>query len=320
MKNSLKTHILTFLTGMGIGTANVIPGVSGATIAVITGVFERLIFAIKSCDLTAIKHLINGRFKAFAQHIDLAFLAPLMLGVLIAILSLAKLLEYLFQEYPVYIWAYFFGLILPSVYYVGKTVTKWSPTNIILGLTGAAFAVSLAFLNSAVENSNPLYVFLCGMIAICSMILPGVSGSFVLILMGNYKLIVMEAINNRDMTLLLPFMAGCGIGLVAFSHLLSWILKRFKNQTIATLTGFVLGSLATIWPWKSEIPMQDELGNHILKNGEPIVTGYRYFIPDTFSSEVLMAIAFIGLGIACIWATEHFASQSNKSKELPSFS
>jgi putative membrane protein len=315
MNETLKKQLITFMNGMGIGTANVIPGVSGATIAVITGVFERLINAIKSCDITAAKHLFSGRFKAFSKHIDLAFLAPLMLGVVVAILSLARLLEYLFSDYPVYIWSYFFGLILPSVYYVGRTVTKWTPTNIILGIGGTAFAISLAFLHSAVENSHPLYVFLCGMVAICSMILPGVSGSFVLILMGNYRLIVMEAINNRDMALLLPFLVGCGIGLVAFSHLLSWILKRFKNQTIATLTGFVLGSLATIWPWKSEIHMQDELGNQILKDGEPIISGYQSFMPDSLSSEVLIALAFMGLGIASIWIIERMASKSPASEE-----
>ena len=315
MKEILKTQCITFLNGMGIGTANVIPGVSGATIAIITGVFERLINAVKSCDVTAAKHLFSGRFKAFSKHIDLAFLAPLLLGVVAAIASLAKVLEYLFSDYPVYIWSYFFGLILPSVYYVGKTVTKWTPTNMILGIAGTAFAMSFLFLNSAVENSHPAYVFLCGMVAICSMILPGVSGSFVLILMGNYKLIVMEAINNRDMALLLPFVAGCAIGLVAFSHLLSWILKRFKDQTIATLTGFVLGSLATIWPWKSEIHMQDALGNEILKDGEPVISGYQPFMPDHVSSEVLIALAFVGLGIASIWITEHMAGKMHASKE-----
>ncbi len=298
------------MDGMGIGTANVIPGVSGATIAVITGVFERLINAIKSCDVTAARHLFSGRARAFAKHIDLAFLAPLMLGVVVAILSLARLLEYLFEAHPVYIWAYFFGLILPSVAYVGRTVTRWTPTNIALGIGGTAFAVSLSFLHSAVENAHPMYVFLCGMVAICSMILPGISGSFVLILMGNYRLIVMEAVNNRDMVLLLPFLAGCGVGLVAFSHLLSWILKRCRNQTIATLTGFVLGSLATIWPWKYEIHMQDELGNRILKNGEPIISGYQRFLPDSLSSDVLIALGFIALGIASIWITEYLASKS----------
>jgi putative membrane protein len=317
MNNTLKTHIITLIKGMGIGTANVIPGVSGATIAIITGVFERLINAIKSFDMTAAKHLFSGHFMEFAKHTDFSFLGPLMIGVLLAILSLAKLLDYLFREHPTYILAYFFGLILASVYYVGRTVTKWPPTNIMLGIAGTAFAVSLTFLNSAVENSHPLYVFLCGTVAICSMILPGVSGSFMLMLMGNYKLIVMEAINNRDIILLLPFLAGCCIGLVAFSHLLSWILKRFRNQTIATLTGFVLGSLATIWPWKTPLYMLDELNNRVLKDGEYVISGYQRFIPDSISPEVLVALGFIVLGIASIWITEHMASKSNPS-EVPS--
>ena len=298
------------LKGAGIGTANVIPGVSGATIAVITGIFERLINAIKSFDITAIKLLCQGKFKAFAQHTDLSFLTPVMIGVLGAILSLAKLLDYLFAVYPVYVWAYFFGLILPSVYYVGKTVNKWTVTNVALFLAGTAFAVSLTFFNSAVENSNPLYVFLCGVIAICSMILPGISGSFILILMGNYKLIVLEAINNRDLVLLLPFMAGCGVGLIAFSHLMSWILKQFKDQTIATLTGFVLGSLATIWPWKTEQHMVDALGQPLLKEGEPVISGYQFSLPEAFNSETIIALIIIGVGIASICITEYIASNT----------
>jgi putative membrane protein len=314
MKETLKTQLVTFMNGMGIGTANVIPGVSGATIAIITGVFERLINAIKCCDITAAKYLFSGRFKAFAKHSDLAFLAPLMLGVVVAILSLARLLEYLFEAYPVYIWSYFFGLILASVYFVGRTVKKWTLVNMALCLGGVAFAAGLTYANPAVENPHPLYVFLCGIIAICSMILPGISGSFILILMGNYELIVFEGISGFKLALLLPFLLGCGVGLVGFSHALSWIMKRFQYQTIATLTGFITGSLLIIWPWKETLFKLSALGEPLLKDGEPVIFKYKPIVPDSFSSEVMVALAFIALGIASIWIIEYLAGSSNKSK------
>ncbi len=315
MNDTLIAHIITLIKGMGIGTANVIPGVSGATIAIITGVFERLINAIKSFDMTAARQLCSGRFKEFAKHTDLSFLAPLMMGVLVAILSLAKLLEYLFSDYPVYIWAYFFGLILASVYFVGKTVKQWTPVNCLLCLGGIAFAVALTYANPAVENSHPLYVFLCGIIAICSMILPGISGSFILILMGNYELIVFEGISGFKLGLLLPFLVGCGIGLVGFSHILSAIMKHFKYQTIATLTGFITGSLLIIWPWKDKIFKLNEMGETLMKDGEPVIFKYKPILPDGFSSEVMIAMVFVILGIASIWIMEYVAGSSNKTEE-----
>ncbi len=307
-----KNHMINVLKGMGIGMANVIPGVSGATIAIITGVFEDLINSIKSFDLTAIKLLCSGRIKDFSQHVNLAFLLPLMIGVVGAVVSLAKLLEYLFSHYPVYIWAYFFGLILASIYYVGKTVDKWTLLNMGLCVAGAGFAIALTFLNPAVENRNLVYVFICGVVAICSMILPGISGSFILILMGNYELIMFEGITQMNIRLLAPFMAGCGIGLVAFSHVLSWVLKQAKNETIATLTGFICGSLVTIWPWKEIIYRMGEDGNPLLKGGEPIIFKYQPMLPESFDGTVTLAIVIMAAGIASIWLTETMAARSRR--------
>lgn len=297
------------IIGMGIGTANVIPGVSGATIAIITGVFERLINAVKSFDMTALRHLCAGRFREFSRHVDLPFLCPLLFGIALAIVSLAKLLDYLFSSCPVYTWAYFFGLILASIYFVGKTVNKWTVLNIALCISGAAFAIALTYLNPSVENRSILYIFLCGVIAICSMILPGISGSFILILMGNYELVVLEAINEVKLSILMPFLAGCGIGLVGFSHLLSWIMKRYKHETIATLTGFICGSLITIWPWKSALYRLNDLGEPLMKHGEAVVFKYQSFWPDSFNTEVIIAIACGAIGIASIWIIETLAKK-----------
>lgn len=312
MQETTKNHLVNILKGMGIGMANVIPGVSGATIAIVTGVFEDLIYSIKSFDITAIKLLCSGRIKDFSQHVNLPFLLPLMIGILGAVVSLAKLLEFLFGHYPVYIWAYFFGLILASIYYVGKTVEKWTWINIALCLAGAGFAVALTFLNPAVENRNLIYVFICGVVAICSMILPGISGSFILILMGNYELIMFEGVTQMKLGLLIPFMAGCGIGLVAFSHVLSWVLKKVKNQTIATLTGFICGSLVTIWPWKETIYRLGENGMPLLKDGESVIFKYQPMLPESLNVTVILAILIMAAGIASIWLTETLAARSNK--------
>jgi putative membrane protein len=310
MNKTLKSYAVMSIIGMGIGTANVIPGVSGATIAIITGVFERLINAVKSFDMTALRHLCSGQFREFSRHVDLPFLFPLLFGVALAIVSLAKLLEYLFSSYPVYTWAYFFGLILASIYFVGKTVNKWTLLNITLCISGAAFAIALTYLNPSVENRSILYVFVCGVIAICSMILPGISGSFILILMGNYELVVLEAINQVKLSILVPFLGGCGVGLVGFSHLLSWIMKRYKHETIAALTGFICGSLIIIWPWQEAIYRLTESGEPIMKHGEAVVFKYQPFLPDSFSAEVMVAIAVAAIGVASIWIMETLAKKS----------
>ena len=246
----MRDSLNLFFKGMGMGAANVIPGVSGGTIALITGIFERLIHAIKSFNLTAAKLLFSGKFKDFAKHIDLIFLVPVFLGIAISIISIARLFGYLFNSFPTYIWAYFFGLILASVYFVGKTINKWSLSVILLFTIGTIAAMSISYMNPATENDSFIYLIICGVVAACSMILPGLSGSFVLILLGNYQLVMIDAVNNISVSILLPVVIGAGFGLIAFSHFLSWIFLKYKDQTIAILTGFILGSLGVLWPWK----------------------------------------------------------------------
>ncbi|HSW00716.1 MAG TPA: DUF368 domain-containing protein [Sedimentisphaerales bacterium] len=306
----MREHLVNVLKGIGIGTANVIPGVSGGTIAVITGVFEPLINAIRSFDVNALRLLGAGRFKALSQHVNLPLLLPLGIGLLAAIISLARLLEYLFGHYPVYVWAYFFGLILASIYFVGKTVRPWTVVRAGLLLVGVGVAVALTFLNPAVENPNPAYVFLCGIVAICSMILPGISGSFVLLLMGNYELIVFDALSQGRLSLLVPFAAGCTIGLAAFSHVLSWVLRVAKHQTLAVLTGFIAGSLVTIWPWKKAIFRLTETGEAVLKEGQPVIFKYRPVLPETLDAEVGIALLIMVAGVLSIWITESLAARS----------
>lgn len=292
-----------------MGAANVIPGVSGGTVALITGVFERIINAIKSFDAHALKLLFKGRFKELFKHIDLFFLLALGLGMIISIVSLARILEFLFDSYPVYVWAFFFGLILASVYYVGKTVSKWSFSVVVLFIAGAAIAIVISFLNPATQNDSFIYLFICGVVAVSSMILPGLSGSFVLILMGNYELVMIDAVNHADFAVLLPVIIGGVVGIMVLSHVLSWIYKKYKNQTVALLTGFILGSLSILWPWKNEVYRVDSMGGFVLKEGEKIVQGYDLFIPKALNLEVLIAIILVIVGYLIIMLMEKLANK-----------
>lgn len=296
----MKEHLGFFIKGLGIGVANIIPGVSGGTIALIVGIYERLIDAIKSFGLDAAKLLLKGQWKQFAEKTDLYFLLAIFTGVGVAIISLARIFDFLFHNYPVYIWAFFFGLILTSVYYVGRTIEKWNLAVYIIFVIGAIIAIILTFLTPASENSGFLYLVICGVVAICSMILPGLSGSFVLILMGNYQLIAITAINNRDYAILFPVMIGAISGLIAFSHFLSWVFKKYKNETIALLTGFIFGSLGVIWPWKE--PIEQAFGEKIK------VVGYDYFLPQ-LNMEFLIAVLVMLAGIITIWLMEKHAAE-----------
>lgn len=303
--NAMKEYFIYLLKGIAVGVANVIPGVSGGTIALITGIFERLINSLKSFGISAVKLLLSGQWKAFAKKTDFYFLLSLLLGVFLAIVLLARLFDFLFQNYPVYIWSFFFGLILASVYFVGRTIEKWSVSTIITFILGTAIAITLTFMTPATQNDSFLYLVICGVVAVCSMILPGLSGSFVLILMGNYQLIAIDAINNRDIGVLIPVVLGAGFGLLAFSHLLSWVFKRFKDQTIAGLTGFILGSLGVIWPWKDAIIQ--------LFGEKEKVIGYDYRLPIV-NLEFVIAVVLIILGIVAIALMEKSAQEVDHSK------
>lgn len=287
-----------FLKGMGVGSANVIPGVSGGTIALITGIFERLINALKSFNLTAIKLFFTGKFKEFAKHTDLWFLTSVGCGVLAAILTVARIFEYMFANYPIYLWSFFFGMILVSIYYVGITIEKINFKTVLSFIIGTAIALFITFGTPAKENSNILYLMICGAVATCSMILPGLSGSFVLVLMGNYQLIMIDAVNDLNLKILIPVVIGGVVGLLAFSHLLSWIFKNYRDITIAVLTGFILGSMPIIWPWKNDVITYF--------GSEAKVTGYDYYLPE-LNMEFAIALVILLIGAGIIVLTEKMA-------------
>lgn len=292
-----------------MGAANVIPGVSGGTVAFVTGVYERLINAIKSCDVTAVKLLFGGKVKEFMERIDFWFLLWLGTGVIFSIVTLARVLEYCFANQPVLVYAFFFGLILASIYFVGKRVKRWGAIPVAALVIGTGIAVGVALLTPAQENASPLYLVLCGVVAMASMIIPGLSGSFVLLLMGNYALIMIDSVvklSSGDMSalkILIPVGIGAVAGLLALSHLLAWVFKKYHDAAVALLTGFVAGSLLIIWPWKNEKTITFE------KAGETKVEtiGYEWFIPD-LSANTWIAIGLIVAGVAAVWIMEKFGA------------
>jgi len=264
-----------FLKGFAMGAANVIPGVSGGTIAFITGIYERLIEAVKSFDLVSAKLLFGFRFREFAEKVDLRFLAALAAGILVSFLTLARVLEWAFKFHETLVWAFFFGLIAVSIPAVGRMVKRWTAGVMVMLLVGCGTAASLAFLTPAGENDHPLYLVLCGVVAMCSMIIPGLSGSFVLLLMGNYKLVMIRSLTalsagewGGSLRILIPVGIGAVLGMVLLARLLSWLFKNHHDMAVALITGFVAGSLLIIWPWKDQVPKRNEAGLIFVKTRE----------------------------------------------------
>jgi len=296
-------HFFHFLRGLAMGAANVIPGVSGGTIALLTGIFERLVKALRSFDVPAAQLLLQRKWPAFFRHTDFAFLVAIGLGVVVAIVGLAGFLEYQLKYNRELTMAFFFGLIVASVWFVGKTVRRWSFAPACFMAIGCAIAVGIALVNPAQENGSFFYLMLCGVAAICSMILPGLSGSFVLLVMGNYAL-VLRGIKEFDFGVLVPVAVGCGVGLLLFARLLSWLLKRFHDATIALLTGFVLGSLAIIWPWKHETMRLQHITGEEFKE---VVVGYDWYLPDPTRLDFWTAVGLMVAGALIVWAMEKLA-------------
>lgn len=250
MERKLKDYALLMLKGMGMGAADVVPGVSGGTIAFIVGIYDELINTIKSINLQSLKLLFTFKFKEFWKAVNGNFLFSLFAGIAISVFSLAKLITYLLVAHPILVWAFFFGLVLASTWFVAKDIEGWNWKTVLSFIIGAVIAYYITVVTPAETPTNLLFIFLCGAIAICAMILPGISGSFILVLLGKYHYI-MHAVKGLDLLILCVFGAGAFIGITSFSRVLSYALKHFRNVTMAVLAGFMLGSLNKVWPWKT---------------------------------------------------------------------
>jgi putative membrane protein len=240
-------YLTTFFKGMAMGAADIVPGVSGGTIAFITGIYDRLLGAINAVNFSVLKTLKNQGIKAAWTQIDGTFLLSLFIGMLTSIILLSSPITYLLQNNPVLIWSFFFGLVLASIWLVGKQIKVYNIWNIAIFLSGAILAYWITTLEMLTGSESLSYIFIAGSVAICAMILPGISGAFILLILGVYQ-IVINAIHDRDMKMLAVFGLGCIIGLLSFSRLLKWLLNNKRAQTLAMLTGFLLGSLNKIWP------------------------------------------------------------------------
>ena len=262
MQRRLKNYILLSLKGIAMGAADAVPGVSGGTIALISGIYEELISTISNVNFTLIKTLRTKGFLAFWKQLNGSFLLALLIGIFTSFVSFMRIAKYLIEQHPILIWSFFFGLIIASIFFVGKQITKWSPASYITLILGAIAAYFITTLPSLASNTNPWFLFIAGAIAICAMILPGISGSFILVILGAYKTLS-DAIHDWDFKRIGIFAFGAVVGLLSFSRVLKWLFKHYQNLTLALLTGFIIGSLNKIWPWKKTITVLNEAGETI---------------------------------------------------------
>lgn len=253
MSRKIKDYIIIGFKGMAMGAADVVPGVSGGTIAFISGIYEELLGSISNVNLKLFNTLKKEGLKAAWKQVNGNFLLSLFLGIFISVVTLAKAIKYLLENEPILLWSFFFGLVLASIIYVAKQITKWNFISVLLLLLSSFLAYYVTTLNPLVnENSSLLFLFLAGAIAICAMILPGISGAFILVLLGAYKTIL-TAVDDRDLKTIATVGLGAIVGLLSFSKILKWLFSNYKNYTLAALTGFIIGSLNKIWPWKETL-------------------------------------------------------------------
>ncbi|MDO5655511.1 MAG: DUF368 domain-containing protein [Flavobacteriaceae bacterium] len=317
-------YVVLYLKGILMGTANKIPGVSGGMIALVSGFYEELIYSFQKINIKSLNLLLNGRFNKFLDYINFKFLFAINFGSVSAFFSVSLLLDWLMRTqaqgglgYGIEVWSYFFGLIIGSVYYVARNVKRWS-FNPYLGMSlGAILGLLISFMDPMAPNDNYWFIFLCGIISVSGMTLPGFSGSFILIILGNYNLLLVDAVNNLFYTLIAIFQGdfkmlgteslveraerirmlivvsifaiGSLFGLVSFSKIMGYMLKHYHNTVIATLMGFIIGSLGAAWPWKNED--LDHRGQ---------LLGYTRYLPEELDWRFAMQILWIIIGILTI--------------------
>jgi len=331
-ERNLTNNIFLILKGIVMGTANKVPGVSGGVVAFVGGFYEEFIYSLQKINFKALKLLIGFRFKTFWSYINGNFLGLLMLGMLISYFSVSKLLDYFLAQYELYVWSLFFGMIIGSVIYISKQYDNWNLNNVIYLILGAIVGVGISMMHPAAENDNLWFVFFCGVIGVSGMTLPGLSGSFILIVLGNYVLLLVDTVNalydsvvyiiNNDysflndvahmrlLSVLVVFSLGSLVGLVGLSHALGLLLKKFKDQTFAVIIGFIVGSLGVVWPWKNKIYKMNSTQQLITDaNGDFVLDHYERFIPD-WSIQVFIACFWVGVGVATVLYIEYIGKKS----------
>ncbi|MRT93550.1 DUF368 domain-containing protein [Ancylomarina sp. 16SWW S1-10-2] len=311
MTRTIKDYILIALKGIGMGAADVVPGVSGGTIAFITGIYEELIESIKSVNLNSIKLLLKFKLKDFWKAVNGNFLLSIVVGIAISFLSIANLIKYLLEHQPILIWSFFFGLIVASALVIAKKITEWKLRSIIAMLVGIGIAYMITVVTPAETTNAYWFLFLSGALAICAMILPGISGAFILLLLGKYEF-VLDALSKFKLDVIAVVGAGAVVGLLSFSNFLSWLLKKYHNMTIALLSGFMIGSLNKVWPWKETISTFTDRHDVV----KPLLQ--ENILPHTFESisgqnaNLIFAIGLAILGFLVIIIMDKYSPESKK--------
>lgn len=332
---TLNDKLWLVFKGLAMGAANKVPGVSGGVVAFVVGFYEEFIYSLQKINAKAFALLFKGRFNSFIRYINGRFISLLILGMLISYFSVSKLLDYLIERYELMVWSVFFGMIVGSIFYIGKDFSKWNKKNISFLILGIILGASISFLEPATQNDHLLFVFVCGIISVSGMTLPGLSGSFILILLGNYVLLLVDSVNAlfdavtfllqgdfsflentshmRLLKVLISFSLGSITGLITLSHGIAYLLKHFKNATYAIIIGFITGSLGVVWPWKTKVYKLDPEGNTLLDiNGDLIINNYTRYLPTTFSLENLGAFILIGIGILIVLSLGWYDKKKKK--------
>ncbi|MEZ7875913.1 MAG: DUF368 domain-containing protein [Polaribacter sp.] len=327
-ERTFSQKIALFLKGLAMGAANKVPGVSGGTVSFVLGFYEELIYSFRKINFIAFKLLINFRFKSFYSYVNGPFLLLVMGGSIFSYFSISLVLDYFLQYYELYVWSCFFGMIIGSVYYIGKGFGEWNSANTISLIVGISVGLGISFLNPARENDNLWFVFICGIIGVSGMTLPGLSGSFILILMGNYVLLLVDSVNEllfvvtnlitgnfevledpekiRYLKIISVFTLGSVFGLVSISHILGYVLKRWNAIVTAIIIGFITGSLGIVWPWKKAIYLINNKTYLLDKKGNKIIENYNRFIPDFSLLETWVAIFYIIFGISLVLSIDYY--------------
>ena len=331
-QRTFSDKVFLFIKGLAMGAANKVPGVSGGIVAFVTGFYEELIYSLQKVNGKAFKLLFYGRFKSFYQYTNAQFLFLIFAGSIFSYFSVSQVLDYLIRNYELYVWSSFFGMIIGSIYYISKQFNDWRLNNIIGIAVGIILGVFISFLEPARENDNLLFVFFCGIIGVTGMTLPGLSGSFILILLGNYVLLLVDSVNMlfrtfadvfsgnfdfindsiriRYLKIVATFGLGSAFGLVFTSQILAYVLKRWHQLVTAVIIGFISGSLGMVWPWKKEIYTLVD-GNFIYDSqGNKVVENFKRYKPDIADTETWIAIGFILIGIVIILLIDLYGQRS----------
>lgn len=325
---SFLDKIYLFIKGIAMGAANKVPGVSGGTVSYVFDFYEELIYSFRRINIDAFKLLFTGKFKSFYKYTNGQFLTLVMGGSIFSYFSVSLILDYFLKHYELYVWSCFFGMIIGSIYYIGKDFGKWSRVSFVFLLIGISLGLAISFLKPATENDNLWFVFFCGIIGVSGMTLPGLSGSFILILLGNYVLLLVDSVNVffniitnvltgnfevlsdpikiRYLKIISVFTAGSAFGLVTISHVLGYVLSKWNKLVNAIIIGFIAGSLGIVWPWKKTIYVKKDNIFQTDIAGNKIVENYERYLPEFYSVETFTAIFFIFLGVGLILALDYY--------------